>query len=125
MSRFIKLTVLATLSGVALSACSGPDVGSRVAGSVKGTPASEQRVTGKTILMTPRLEDVTEASFNIRYMEMSFGTGTPSNVRDLAIEQCAKGDRLAIHKGNSRGLIQLNTVKAYYECVDGELSTDK
>jgi hypothetical protein len=58
-------------------------------------------------------------------MEMSFGTGTPSNVRDLAIEQCAKSDRIAIHKGNSRGLIQLNTVKAYYECADGEVTAEK
>ena len=125
MSRFTKLAVLATLSGVTLAACSGPDVGTRIAGSAQGTPATEQRVTGKTILMTPRLEDVTEASFNIRYMEMSFGTGTPSNVRDLAIEQCAKSDRITIHKGNSRGLIQLNTVKAYYECADGEVTAEK
>lgn len=33
-----------------------------------------QKVEGKTIIMTPRVEDVTDKSFNIRYIEMSFGS---------------------------------------------------
>ena len=109
--------LISILALTAITACSTTDVGTRIASIGEGTLASEQRVTGKTILIKPRLEDVTEDSFNVRYIEMSFGTGTPVNVRDMAIAQCESIDKVAMHKGNSRGLIQANTVKAYYECV--------
>tara|TARA_B110000211_G_scaffold12227_1_gene12810 strand:+ start:366 stop:725 length:360 start_codon:yes stop_codon:yes gene_type:complete len=103
------------------SACSGPDLGTKLASSKlvgDGILAQEQKVQGKTILMEPRVEDLTEKSFNIRYMELSFGNGVPANIRDLAIEQCKSLDKIAIYKTSTRGSIQFNTVKAYYECID-------
>ena len=100
-----------------MSACSGPDVSTRVtSGLSKGVLAVEQKVQGKTILMTPRVEDVTDKGFNIRYMELSFGSGVPENIRDLAIDQCESTGKVAVFMGSSRGLIQFNTVKAHYEC---------
>ncbi len=117
MRNFVKWPGLFSAL-ILTAACSGPDVGTRIAGKMGGVAAADQRVSGATILMTPKLEDVNDNSFNIRYLELSFGTGTPSNVRDMAIEQCEKLDKTAIYKTTTRGLIQLNSVKAYYECVD-------
>jgi hypothetical protein len=119
----MKIILIAPLLIVALSitACSGPDVGTKISSSKiagDGVLAEDQKAIGMTILMTPRIEDLTSDSFNIRYMEASFGYGTPRNVIDMAIEQCKTMEKTAVHKGNSRGLIQLNTVKAYYECRD-------
>ena len=113
-----KLTrfVFALSASMALGSCGGSDVGTKMSSLSEGVPAEKQRVSGITMIMEPRLEDVTEDGFNIRYIEVGFGSGTPKNVRDLAISQCAKSDKKAMHKGNSRGLIQLNTVKAYYSC---------
>jgi hypothetical protein len=102
-----------------VSACSGPDVSTRVTSSLsRGVLAVEQKVQGKTIIMTPQVEDITAKGFNIRYMELSFGAGVPVNIRDLAIDQCESNGKVAVFMGNSRGLIQLNTVKAHYECRD-------
>jgi hypothetical protein len=102
-----------------LSACSGPDVSTRVTSSLsRGVLAVEQKVQGKTIIMTPQVEDITATGFNIRYMELSFGAGVPLNIRDLAIDQCESNGKVAVFMGNSRGLVQFNTVKAHYECRD-------
>ena len=102
-----------------MSACSGPDVSTRVTSSVsRGVLAVEQKVQGKTILMTPSVEDITDKGFNIRYIELSLGSGVPENIRDLAIDQCESTGKVAVFMGNSRGLIQFNTVKAHYECRD-------
>ena len=114
-----KLKAILPIVVVLLTACSGPDVGTEISSSKlagDGVLAKDQKAIGMTILMTPRVEDLTTDSFNIRYMEVSFGYGTPKNVIDMAIEQCERIGKTAVHKGNSRGLIQLNTVKAYYEC---------
>ncbi len=103
------------------SACSGPDVGTKLSSSKlagDSTLAQEQQVEGKTILIEPRVEDLTEKSFNIRYMELSFGNGVPANIRDLAIEQCKSLDKIAIYKTSTRGSIQFKSVKAYDECID-------
>ena len=104
---------------ILLTACSGPDVGTKISSSKlagDGVLAKDQKAIGMTIIMAPRIEDLTADNFNIRYMEVSFGYGTPQNVIDMAIEQCESIGKTAVHKGNSRGIIQLNTVKAYYEC---------
>jgi|TARA_B110000259_G_scaffold170686_1_gene201600 hypothetical protein len=102
---------------VIVSACSGPDVSTRVTSSLSsGVPAIEQKVQGKAIIMTPNVEDITDKSFNIRYMELSFGSGVPETIRDLAIDQCASTGKVAVFMGNTRGLVQFNTVKAHYEC---------
>jgi hypothetical protein len=102
-----------------VSACSGPDVSTRVTSSLsRGVLAVEQKVQGKTIIMTPQVEDITAKGFNIRYMELSFGAGVPVNIRDLAIDQCESNGKVAVFMGNSRGMIQFNTVKAHYECRD-------
>ena len=102
-----------------VSACSGPDVSTRVTSSLsRGVLAVDQKVQGKTIIMTPSVEDVTDKGFNIRYMELSFGSGVPETIRDLAIDQCASTGKVAVFMGNSRGLVQFNTVKAHYECRD-------
>ena len=102
-----------------VSACSGPDVSTRVTSSLsRGVLAVEQKVQGKTIIMTPQVEDITAKGFNIRYMELSFGAGVPVNIRDLAIDQCESNGKVAVFMGNSRGLVQFNTVKAHYECRD-------
>jgi hypothetical protein len=104
---------------VIVSACSGPDVSTRVTSSLSsGVPAIEQKVQGKAIIMTPNVEDITDKSFNIRYMELSFGSGVPETIRDLAIDQCESTGKVAVFMGNSRGMIQFNTVKAHYECRD-------
>lgn len=108
---FLLAAILVTATG-----CSSTDVGTKLASLGEGGLASEQVVSGKTILMAPNLEDVTPESFNIRYIEMSFGYGTPSNVRDMAIAQCESAGKVAIYKTTTRGLIQGHTVKAYYEC---------
>ena len=101
------------------AACSGPDVSTRVTSSLsRGVLAVEQKVQGKTIIMTPNVEDITDKGFNIRYMELSFGSGVPVNIRDLAIDQCESTGKVAVFMGNSRGLVQFNTVKAHYECRD-------
>ena len=100
-----------------VSACSGPDVSTRVTSSLsRGVLAVDQKVQGKTIIMTPSVEDVTDKGFNIRYMELSFGSGVPETIRDLAIDQCASTGKVAVFMGNTRGLVQFNTVKAHYEC---------
>tara|TARA_B110000438_G_scaffold211252_1_gene203286 strand:+ start:161 stop:427 length:267 start_codon:yes stop_codon:yes gene_type:complete len=52
--------------------------------------------------MSPRLEDVTPDGFNIRYVEFSFGYGTPMNVRDMAIAQNESVGKVAIYKASSR-----------------------
>lgn len=111
-------------AAAAATACSSTDVGTRIATLGPGTPATEQRVAGKTILMAPNLEDVTPESFNIRYMELGFGTGTPENVRDMAIAQCESLEKIAMYKTSSRGLFQGNTVKAYYACVPEKAEND-
>ena len=115
-----KLKAILPMIAILLTACAGPDVGTKISSSKlagDGVLAKDQKAIGMT-LMTPRVEDLTADSFNIRYIEVSFGYGTPKNVIDMAIEQCEKIGKTAVHKGNSRGLIQLNTVKAYYECRD-------
>ena len=100
-----------------VSACTGPDVSTRVTSSLSsGVPAIEQKVQGKAIIMTPNVEDITDKGFNIRYMELSFGSGVPESIRDLAIDQCVSTGKVAVFMGNSRGLVQFNTVKAHYEC---------
>ena len=109
---------------VLVAGCSSVDVGTKIAAMGEGTLASEQKIAGKTILMTPKMEDITEDSFNIRYMEMSFGYGTPENIRDMAIAQCESIGKVAMYKTTSRGSVQLNTVKAYYSCVTAEVVTD-
>jgi hypothetical protein len=111
-----KSLIIFCLTGV-LVGCGGKDVGTRLSSLGSGVSAQDQNISGMTLIMKPQLEDITEESFNIRYIEASFGSGTPSNVRDLAVEQCDKLDKQAFYKGTSRGLIQLHTVKAYYECV--------
>ena len=116
---FLLATVVAAIAG-----CSSTDVGTKLAAYGEGVLASEQRVSGKTIVMTPKIEDVTPDSFNIRYIELSFGTGTPKNVRDMAIAQCESLGKVAIYKTTSRGLIQGHTVKAYYECIS-QAETEK
>ena len=46
---------------VIVSACSGPDVSTRVTSSLSsGVPAIEQKVQGKAIIMTPNVEDITD-----------------------------------------------------------------
>ena len=114
MSNF-KILLLASVLFV--SACSSPDLGTKIAATGVGTLAQDQRVSGRTFLMEPRIEDLTSNTFNIRYIEISFGGGTPRNVRDMAIEQCSSMDKVAVYKTTSRGLVQMNTVKAYYECI--------
>ena len=112
------MTVSAVCLG--LAGCAAPDLGTRIAGSKiagDGLAAEAQPISGAAILMKPRIEDVTEKGFNIRYIEMGFGSGTPASVRDLAVKQCAEFDKEAVFKAESRGLVQLNTVKAYYQCV--------
>ena len=120
-NKMKHFSILFTGALLLTSACSGPDVGTKLASSKlvgDGTLAQEQQVEGKTILIEPRVEDLTEKSFNIRYMELSFGNGVPANIRDLAIEQCKSLGKVAIYKTSTRGLIQGYTVKAYYECID-------
>lgn len=117
----MKLKVM-TLSAfcIGLAGCGGPDLGTRIASSKiagNGLAAEAQPISGATILMKPRIEDLTENGFNIRYIEMGFGSGTPASVRDLAVKQCAEFDKKAVFKAASRGLVQLNTVKAYYQCI--------
>ena len=113
--RFIFIPAVMLIA----SACSGPDVSTRVTSSLSsGVLAVDQKVQGKTIIMTPSVEDVTDRDFNIRYMELSFGSGVPETIRDLAIDQCESTGKVAVFMGNSRGLIQFNTVKAHYECRD-------
>ena len=110
-----------SLPGIILFAaeCAGPDVSTRVTSSLsRGVLAVEQKVQGTTIIMTPNVEDITDKGFNIRYMELSFGSGVPANIRDLAIDQCESTGKVAVFMGNSRGLVQFNTVKAHYECRD-------
>ena len=102
-----------------VSACSGSDVSTRVTSSLsRGVLAVEQKVQGKAIIMTPNIEDITDKGFNIRYMELSFGSGVPESIRDLAIDQCESTGKVAVFMGNSRGLVQFNTVKAHYECSE-------
>ncbi len=102
-----------------VSACSGPDVSTRVTSSLsRGVLAVEQKVQGKTIVMTPSVEDITDKGFNIRYIELSFGSGVPENIRDLAIDQCESTGKVAVFMGRTNGLIQFHTVKAHYECRD-------
>ena len=113
----MKLEIQIALLAAMVTGCASTDVGTKIAAQGEGVPASEQRVSGTTILMTPTMEDVTPESFNIRYMELSFGNGTPMNIRDMAIAQCESLGKVAIYKTSSRGLIQGNTVKAYYECI--------
>ena len=49
-----------------MSACSGPDVSTRVTSSLsRGVLAVEQKVQGKTIIIAPNVEDVTDKGFNI------------------------------------------------------------
>jgi hypothetical protein len=120
-NKMKHFSILFTGALLLTSACSGPDVGTKLASSKlvgDGTLAQEQQVEGKTILMEPRVEDLTEKSFNIRYMELSFGNGVPANIRDLAIKQCKSLGKVAVYKTSTRGLIQGYTVKAYYECID-------
>ena len=116
-----KIKILLPIIALILGGCSSTDVGTKISSSKiagSGVMAKDQKAIGKSIIMTPRIEDLTSDSFNIRYMEMSFGYGTPKNIIDMAIEQCEALGKTAFHKGNSRGIIQLNTVKAYYECKD-------
>lgn len=116
-----KIKVLLPIFALILSACSGSDVGTKLTSSKiagDGVLAKDQKAIGMAILMKPRIEDLTSNSFNIRYIEASFGYGTPKNIIDMAIEQCESMGKTAIHKGNTRGLIQGHTVKAYYECRD-------
>ena len=103
-----------------IAGCGETDLGSRLAASKiagNGLAAESQTVSGAAILMKPRVEDLTTESFNIRYIEIGFGTGTPASVRDLAVNQCAEFGKKAVFKAASRGIVQLNTVKAYYKCV--------
>lgn len=111
-----KQLFLLAIAAFATSGCSSVDVGTKMSAYGEGVPASEQRVSGKTILMSPSMEDVTPESFNIRYLELSFGTGTPINIRDMAILQCESLGKVAYYKSSSRGIIQGGSVKAYYEC---------
>ncbi|MFT7386925.1 MAG: hypothetical protein ACI8VC_000160 [Candidatus Endobugula sp.] len=90
-----------------------------------GVPASELRVAGETIMMTPSLVGVTPESSNIRYMELSFGSGTPKNIKDVAIAQCDLLGKTAIYKISSRCLIQDCTVKAYCDCIPQKAETNK
>lgn len=115
--KFKKLFFLLATMAAVTTGCSSVDVGTKLAAYGVGVPASEQRVSGKTIIMTPKIEDITAESFNIRYMELSFGNGTPKNIRDMAIAQCQSLGKMAIYKTTSRGLIQGHTTKAYYECI--------
>ncbi len=115
--KFTKLFFLLATMAAVTTGCSSVDVGTKLAAYGVGVPASEQRVSGKTIIMTPKIEDITAESFNIRYMELSFGNGTPKNIRDMAIAQCESLGKMAIYKTTSRGLIQGHTTKAYYECI--------
>jgi uncharacterized protein YcsI (UPF0317 family) len=107
--------LLAAMITVA-AGCSSTDVGTKLASLGEGRPASEQVISGKTIMMTPSIEDVTPDSFNIRYIGMSFGYGTPVNIRDMAIAHCETEGKVAFYKTTTKGLIQGHTVKAYYEC---------
>lgn len=119
MQMIFKLIVVCAAC-VNLVGCGGADLGTRIAGSKiagDGLTAEGQPISGAAILMKPRIEDLTEMGFNIRYIEMGFGSGTPASVRDLAVKQCAEFDKEAVFKAESRGLVQLNTVKAYYQCV--------
>lgn len=116
--KFNMIVVCAAFVGFV--GCGGVDLGTRIAGSKiagDGLAAEGQPISGTAILMKPRVEDLTEESFNIRYIEMGFGSGTPASVRDLAVSQCAEFGKNAVLKAETRGLVQLNTVKAYYACV--------
>jgi len=115
--KFKKLFFLLATMAAVTTGCSSVDVGTKLAAYGVGVPASEQRVSGKTVIMTPNIEDITAESFNIRYMELSFGNGTPKNIRDMAIAQCQSLGKMAIYKTTSRGLIQGHTTKAYYKCI--------
>ncbi|MCL7405738.1 hypothetical protein MWN63_07055 [Paradonghicola geojensis] len=119
MKATLKVMIVSAVC-LGLAGCGGPDLGTRIAGSKMagdGLSAEAQPISGAAILMKPRVEDLTENGFNIRYIEMGFGSGTPASVRDLAVKQCAEFDKEAVFKAASRGLVQLNTVKAYYQCV--------
>lgn len=119
MTTLMKLVTTCTVC-IGLSGCGGADLGTQMAGSKlagQGTLAENQIVSGSTVLMKPRIEDLSSNSFNIRYIEIGFGTGTPKQVRDMAVQQCAEFGKKAVYKATSRGMIQLNTVKAYYECI--------
>ena len=70
-----------------------------------GILAQEQAVQGEIIKMKLKVEDLTEKSFNIRYIELSLGNGVPENVRDLAVEQCKSLGKAAVYKTSSRGLV--------------------
>jgi hypothetical protein len=108
--------LLCTAVIAVLMGCSSTDAGTKLADYGEGGLASAQVVSGKTSLMSPRLEDVTPDSFNIRYVEFAFGYGTPMNVNDMAIAQCESVEKVVTYKASSRGLVQGNTVKAYYQC---------
>ncbi len=82
-----------------------------------GVLVISQKVEGKTIIMTPWVEDLTDKSFNIRYIEMSFGSGVSQNIGDLAIYQCKIDNKVAVCKSLSKGIIQFNKVKAVYKCI--------
>lgn len=116
----MKKAKLCFVAGIFLLSACDEDVGTKISKSKlvgDGILAQEQAVQGKTIIMQPRVEDLTNDSFNIRYIELSFGNGVPENVRDLAIKQCKSMNKTAVYKSSSRGMIQFNTVKAYYECI--------
>ena len=121
----LKNALFLLASMAAVTGCSSTDVGTKIATFGEGVLAADQRVAGKTVLMTPSMEDVTPESFNIRYIELSFGYGTPKNIRDMAIVQCESLGKVAIYKTSSRGLIQGNTVKAYYECIPQKAEADQ
>ena len=101
-------SVICILPSLLSSGCSGPDIATRLASSKlvgDGILAQEQAVQGETIIMKPKVKDLTEKSFNIRYIELSLGNGVPENVRDLAIEQCKSLGKAAAYKTSFRGSV--------------------
>ena len=69
-------------------------------------------------LMTPSLSKASADGVDIRYMEISFGHGTPpQSVLDAAAAHCKKYNKNAYHTSTGRGLIYGHTTKAYFKCI--------
>ena len=113
----MKIAALSTITLALLTGCGGKDFGTRMSDLGAMVPAEEQQVGNFNILIDPRLEDLTDESFNIRYIEASIGTGIPKAVVELAISTCADMGKKAFFRGTSRGMIQAYSVKAYYTCA--------
>jgi hypothetical protein len=102
--RFKPTIILFTLSLFFITGC-GP-----------GQKVGTSSPMGMT-LMKPSLSEETPDGVDVRYIEVSFGTGAPpQSVLDAAAKHCKKYNKDAYHVSTGRGLIFGHTTKAYFKC---------